>query len=152
MRKPIDEKLPTAAWATLARGEAGMSVEEVVDALAERGHVVTAATLRGIEGGSKRGGARLVRLLAEVYGKPTPAHAALTPPATDMSALVAAITAQTAAIERLVLALGVGEADRYRALAEWAQAQVATLSPLPTPRPSEAPGPRRASRAGPRSS
>jgi len=99
VKKPIDEKTPQAAWATLARAEAQMSPEEVVDALAARGHKVTAPTLRGIEGGSKKGGARLIRLMAEVYGKPTPLHVALASvPSDDPAAIVAAIDRLTAAV------------------------------------------------------
>lgn len=75
MRKPIEDKSPLAAWATLSRDEAQMSVEDVVRALAERGHAVQAATIRGIEGGSKGASARLRRLLADVYGVKTPGDA-----------------------------------------------------------------------------
>lgn len=88
MRKPIEQKPPLAAWATTARAEAGMSIPEVVDALAARGHRVTEATIRGIEGGSKGAGARLIRLLAEVYGKPIPLTV---PTPTDSDPVAAAI-------------------------------------------------------------
>jgi transcriptional regulator with XRE-family HTH domain len=111
MRKPIEQKPPLAAWATRARDEAGMSVEEVVEALESRGHRVRAATIRGIEGGSKGASVRLRRLLAEVYGvRPFLAETA-PDPSTDQTALLEAIDrlalavkAQTEAIER-----GLGE-------------------------------------------
>ena len=100
MRKPIEDKPPLAAWATLAREEAGMSVEEVVDALAERGHAVKAATIRGLEGGSKGASVRLRRLMADVYGTKPPGVALERPTAPD--ALVQALHEQTAAITALV--------------------------------------------------
>jgi hypothetical protein len=98
MRKPIEQKPPLAAWATVARDEAGMSVEEVVDALQARGHAVTAATLRGIEGGSKGASVRLRRLLSAIYDKPVPGDAPLVPAGQDAVAL--AIDRQTAATDR----------------------------------------------------
>lgn len=104
MKKAIADKTPLAAWATLARDEAGMSVEEVVDALAALGHSVTAATIRGIEGGSKGASARLRKLLAQVYGvtSPTTALDATESVDTGMAALIAALAAQTAAMADLV--------------------------------------------------
>lgn len=103
MRKPIEDKSPLAAWATLARDEAGMSVEEVVAALGERGHSVQAATIRGIEGGSKGASARLRRLMAEVYGTKPPGVALERPETPD--ALVQALLAQTAAIAAQTVAI-----------------------------------------------
>lgn len=91
VRKPIEDKTPLAAWATLARDEAQMSVEEVVDALAARGHTVKAATIRGIEGGSKGASARLRRLLAEVYGTKPPGAESATAPTVDADRIIAAI-------------------------------------------------------------
>ncbi len=82
VRKPIEQKTPLAAWATLARDEAQMSVEEVVAALEARGHRITAPTIRGIEGGSKGASARLRKLLAEVYGTNPPG---MTAPASDVT-------------------------------------------------------------------
>lgn len=117
MRKPIEQKPPLAAWATTARDEAGMSVEEVVDALGARGHAITAATIRGIEGGSKGASVRLRRLLAEVYGRPMPG---LPEPAVvaDTAAVVAAIDRLSATMERAVREMtdsqtaGLGELTR----------------------------------------
>jgi hypothetical protein len=111
MRKPIEDKGPLAAWATLARAEAGMSVEEAVAALAERGHAVTAATIRGIEGGSKGASSRLRKLLAAVYGTNPPGtglEATETPDVVaaaireQTTALVSAIQARDAVIEALL--------------------------------------------------
>lgn len=96
MRKPIEDKSPLAAWATLSRESAGMSVEEVVAELGRRGHAVTAATIRGIEGGSKGASARLRRLLAAVYDVKVPGDA---PEATQTpDALIQALMDQTKAI------------------------------------------------------
>lgn len=92
MRKPIEAKTPLAAWATLSREQAGMSVEEVVDALGARGHSVRAATIRGIEGGSKGASVRLRRLLADVYGV-TPPEQETAAPDTGTAALVAMFSA-----------------------------------------------------------
>jgi len=106
MRKPIEDKTPLAAWATLSRDEAQMSVEEVVDALAARGHAVNPATIRGIEGGSKGASAKLRRLLAEVYGTTVPGQKETGPATGEAGALIAVLTrvaeameAQTQAIE-----------------------------------------------------
>lgn len=100
MRKAIEDKTPLAAWATLAREEAGMSVEEVVDALAERGHSVRAATIRGIEGGSKGASVRLRRLMADVYGTKPPGVALERTESGDATA--AAIDRQTEVFRQLL--------------------------------------------------
>lgn len=101
MRKPIDEKTPLAAWATLARAEAQMSVEEVVDALAARGHAVKAATIRGIEGGSKGASARLLRFMADIYGRPSPSQAEAPSGSSDAALIVSALDRLTVAVEAL---------------------------------------------------
>lgn len=71
MKSPA-ERGPTGAWAYEARADADLSVEAVVERLARVGVPVTAATLRGIEGGSKQPSRRLLRALADVYGRPVP--------------------------------------------------------------------------------
>lgn len=125
MRKSIDQKPPLAAWATLSRDEAGMSVEEVVEALAVRGHTVRAATIRGIEGGSKRASARLARLMADVYGVQPPATHAATPAPADQDELVAALRDQTAAISSLVEVLAERTPRVVEESAPYAEAPVA---------------------------
>lgn len=102
MKKEIADKPPLAAWATLARAESGMSVEEVVDALAARGHGLRAASLRGIEGGSKGASARLRRLLADIYGTKAPTGEPVGVGSPDLTELAAALRAQAASIGRLV--------------------------------------------------
>lgn len=107
MRKPIEDKPPLAAWATLSREGAGMSVDEAVAALGERGHAVTAATIRGIEGGSKGASARLQKLLAIVYGV-TPPGQKETGPAeggAGYQLLAQAMDRQSAAIDRQTAAI-----------------------------------------------
>lgn len=81
MRKPIEQKSPLAAWA---------------------------ATIRGIEGGSKGASARLRRLLAEVYGTTMPG--ALPEPApADNAAVIAALDRQTRALEDLARTVREGQ-------------------------------------------
>ena len=125
VKKPIDEKTPLAAWATLARAEAGMSVEETIDALAARGHGGKAATIRGIEGGSKGASARLLRFLAAVYGAVPPVQAGPDVSVGDSSSIVSAIDrlreaveAQTRQLESLAESAGSGLADLVLRLVE----------------------------------
>jgi transcriptional regulator with XRE-family HTH domain len=99
MKSPA-ERGPIGAWAQEARDDAGLSVSEVVARLAARGHATTDSTIRGIEGGSKRPGRRLLRLLGEIYGRSIPGEAL--PPAEPTAALIAALQAQTDAITALV--------------------------------------------------
>lgn len=118
MRKAIEDKPPLAAWATLARDEAQMSVEEVVDALEARGHSVKAATIRGIEGGSKGASARLRKLMAEIYGTKPPGVAleATETPADLVAALMAQTKAISALVEELRLARGLVDPARVAAV------------------------------------
>ena len=101
--KTPEERGPIGAWAYTARSDQGLSVEEVADRLHERGVAVSPATLRGIEGGSKKPGRALLGALAELYGVHPPRVNGQA--VDDMTALVGAIERQTAAIERLLSAL-----------------------------------------------
>ena len=71
MKSPA-ERGRVGAWAYEARADADLSVEAVVERLARAGQPVAAATLRGIEGGSKQPSRRLLKALAGVYGRPVP--------------------------------------------------------------------------------
>lgn len=75
MKSP-QERGPIGAWAFEARATAGMSVPEVLAALAARDHRVRDATIRGIESGAKRPGRRLLALLAEIYSSDPPGEQA----------------------------------------------------------------------------
>src|SRR3990167_10256999 len=85
MKRP-EERGPVGAWAYRTRQEADLTVEQVVERLAVHGYAVKASTLRGIEGGSKKPGARLLRLIAEVYGSEPPGGAHGAPHATLIGA------------------------------------------------------------------
>ena len=101
--KTPEERGPIGAWAYTARVDAGMSVEEVAEQLRGRGVAVHPASLRGVEGGSKKPGRALLSALAELYGVHPPRVNGQA--VDDMSALVSALERQTAAIERLLSAL-----------------------------------------------
>ena len=77
MKSPA-ERGPVGAWAYEARTDADLSVEEVVARLERTGNGVSAATIRGVEGGSKKPSRRLLRALAKVYGLPAPGDMATT--------------------------------------------------------------------------
>lgn len=84
--KTPEERGPIGAWAYRARGEAGLSVEQVADRLAAKGEAVHPATIRGIEGGTKRPGARLLRLLGEVLESAPPGVSPAVPTVTPFEA------------------------------------------------------------------
>jgi transcriptional regulator with XRE-family HTH domain len=65
--KTDEQRGRVGAWAYHARADHGWSVEEVVDRLTERGHRVTAGTIRGAEAGTKLPGRELIRALAGIY-------------------------------------------------------------------------------------
>jgi transcriptional regulator with XRE-family HTH domain len=67
MKTPA-ERGPIGAWAYTARTAVELTVEEVADQLRARGHAVHPATLRGIEGGTKKPGRALLAGLSEIYG------------------------------------------------------------------------------------
>lgn len=147
VRKPIEQKSPLAAWATLARDEAGMSVEEVVAALAARGHAVQAATIRGIEGGSKGASVRLRRLLADVYGTQPPGEQSPPTAIGDFAAIERAITAQTTAIVAAIQARDQAFEQLLRELASYRAQQLDVLralqdtAPRAVPMPADEPEP-----------
>jgi hypothetical protein len=68
-----------------------------------RGQAVSPATIRGIESGGKKPGARLLRLLGLVLESVPPGAAE--PQPVEGDALIAALTRQTEAIDRLVRTL-----------------------------------------------
>jgi transcriptional regulator with XRE-family HTH domain len=110
--KAPSERGVIGAWAYQARRELDLSVEQVADALAARGHSVSPATLRGIESGSKKPGARLLRVLGEALDSAPPGQA----PTADEPSLAAAIvmlTQELAAMreERRALAERVGDLE-----------------------------------------
>ena len=102
MKTPA-ERGRTGAWAYEARQDADLSVEQVQERLARAGHVVTTATLRGVESGSKQPSRRLLRALAAVYKKPVPGDTD-EPPA-DQSDLAAAIRENTDMLRKVLEAL-----------------------------------------------
>lgn len=100
MKSPA-ERGPIGAWAYEARADADLSVEEVVERLTRAGQPVSAATIRGVEGGSKKPSRRLLRGLSTVYGRPAPGEPMA---GTDVdtpvpAALVSALEAQTQALK-----------------------------------------------------
>lgn len=109
------ERGPLGAWARKERLALGLSVEQVVERLADRGAVVDPAYLRAIESGSKRPrqDSDIVAALGGVYRSTVPGEGAPTQPATDMGSLVSALTGLVAQMRR--------QNDR----AEEAQAQMA---------------------------
>jgi transcriptional regulator with XRE-family HTH domain len=101
--KTLAERGPIGAWAYEARADADLSVEQVAERLTRAGQPVTPSTLRGIEGGSKKPGQRLLRALARTYGKAAPGEPE---PAQSSGDIIAAIDRQTAILEQLVSAIG----------------------------------------------
>jgi transcriptional regulator with XRE-family HTH domain len=99
--KTPEERGPIGAWAYAARRTAEMTVEDVAELLRARGHAVHPATLRGIEGGTKKPGRALLRGLSEIYEVDPPVDQR---PA-DSPDLVAALDRQTVVFERLAAAL-----------------------------------------------
>lgn len=131
----------TGAWAYQARQEAGLSVEQVAEAMAAKGHAVSPATIRGIESGSKKPGARMLRVLSSVLEAQPPEEPA---PASDdaqqlqerlvLAAERSALAAerQADATEALVAFLtGRPQLDSAAVAAALARAQGGALSPLP---------------------
>lgn len=167
MRKSGAVKTPAergliGAWAYESRTQADLSVPEVVDRLARRGVRVTEATLRGIEGGSKKPGRRLMRELAAIYGSTPPGESApeaqyldlgplydrLDRQATTIDALAASIAQLAAAISTGAGEVGtVSEMRQRLATIEEALPDLVAFArrgeSAPAPRPSDAPTPRR---------
>lgn len=84
--KTAAERGPIGAWAQSAREDADLSVEQALERLAAKGYAVTASTIRGVEGGSKKPGRRLVRELGAIYGSRAPGE-----PEAEPTDLVSAI-------------------------------------------------------------
>lgn len=116
-RKSDSEKGPIGAWATRQRERMGWKPADVVQAMSATGQPITEGTYRGIEAGPRPPSKHIVRALERVFESEAPDPSAPSVEAADMTALVAALGAQTAAINRLVDYLG-GQAlpDRVTAL------------------------------------
>jgi transcriptional regulator with XRE-family HTH domain len=99
-REVVAERGAIGAWAYSARGDAGLSVEEVASRLHERGVAVSPATLRGIEGGSKKPGRALLNALSELYGVHPPKMNGTVLDG-DLASLVEATARQATASERV---------------------------------------------------
>lgn len=95
--KTPSERGVTGAWAYQARQELGLSVEQVADAMALRGQAVSAATIRGIESGAKKPGARLLRVLSQVLESSAPGVASASELSLEERAVVAAERSAAAA-------------------------------------------------------
>lgn len=94
--KSPSERGVIGAWAYQARTEADLSVEQVAERIGARGQAVSAATIRGIESGAKKPGARLLRLMGQVLESTPPGSVA---PVMDGDPVAAAIDRQTEAIK-----------------------------------------------------
>ena len=126
--KTPEERGPVGAWAYTARTDADVSVEQVVSRLELRGISVSAATLRGIEGGSKKPGRMLLRALSEVYGQHPPSLNGARV-AGDYAELVAAQDRTTKAIERNTRVLAALLESLVRAQGiEWTPEEEAALA------------------------
>lgn len=112
--KTAAERGRIGAWAYEARADADMSVEQVVARLERSGNGVSAATIRGIEGGSKKPSRRLLRALATIYERRSPDDMAQAgdmgdTPVPGLAAYLKRIDDLVATVERLLTA---HEADR----------------------------------------
>lgn len=87
--KTAAERGPIGAWAYESRDAADLSPEEVAERLTRMGQPVLAATIRGIEGGSKKPSRRLLKGLATIYGSVPPGEPV--PEPVDLGHLVRAI-------------------------------------------------------------
>jgi transcriptional regulator with XRE-family HTH domain len=138
------ERGPIGAWAYEARADADLSVEQVAERLTRAGQPVTASTLRGIEGGSKKPSGRLLRAMAKVYDKPVPGEEVN--PAADLCALVARLDTQSAVILELIQELRLARVERDKAQEMMMRALGAALDQQGTQRAS---GPRTRARSAP---
>lgn len=144
--KTPSERGVIGAWAYQARQEAGLSVEQVAEAIGARGTAVSPATIRGIESGAKKPGAMLLRMLGTALGS--------TPPGVTASAVgddlalraVLAAERQADALEE-ANAIARAQLDLMRLLvpgdriAELAAAGVAWAAPLLAHTPQRHPDP-----------
>ena len=136
--KTAAERGRIGAWAYEARADADMSVEQVVARLERSGNGVSAATIRGIEGGSKKPSRRLLRALATIYERRSPDDMAQAgdmgdTPVPGLAAYLERIDALVATVDRLIaqheadraiiaslIGLpGGGDAERWKSFREW---------------------------------
>jgi len=117
------ERGPIGAWAYESRTEADLSVPAVIEQLARRGVRVTEATLRGIEGGSKKPGRRLLRELASIYGSVPPGEPqAATEQFLDLGPLLDRLDRMVESNEKLAAAI-----ERQAGAIETTSADVGTI-------------------------
>lgn len=109
--KTPSERGPVGAWAYEARTDLALSVEQVAERIAERGQAVRPATIRGIESGTKKPSARLLRLMGQVLESSPPGRTEEPPPDADVAR---AIRDQTAVMQALVDELREARLDRDR--------------------------------------
>lgn len=89
--KTPEQRGVIGAWAYRSRQETDLTPDQVVERLRAEGYAVTASTIRGVEGGSKKPSARLRRLLGKVYGSEPPGSTE--PDSADLTSAIAAMTA-----------------------------------------------------------
>lgn len=129
--KALSERGVIGAWAYQARADAELSVEQVAEAVGKRGQAVGTATIRGIEGGTKKPGARLLRLLGEVLDS-TPPGSTAAASSLEERAVIAA-EAQAKAIADLVAELRAwreGDRDRIAGLEQTVEGLLVAVAPL----------------------
>lgn len=102
--KTPEERGPVGAWIVRERERLNLSVEEVIERLADQGQPVSASYMRGIEAG-RRPSSRVVHALEALFGSRVPAEKQA---AASIDTLVAMLAAQTAAINELVVELRLG--------------------------------------------
>lgn len=154
--KAPSERGTIGAWAYEARAEADLSVEEVVERLARSGNGVSAATIRGVEGGSKKPSRKLLRAMADVYGRPIPGDPAPVEVADGaylarIDALVEQLTEDRAVIRSLIALLrGTPQGPGPEPLIELATREVEAVDEAAgKPRPQTTSRPRRSARGRP---
>lgn len=147
MKTPA-ERGAIGAWAYAARQHSELSVEEVTERLRLRGVSVHPATLRGIEGGTKKPGRALLTGLSDIYGMAPPVERQVTE-FSDLGDLVRATERQADAIERLTAVLEVfitSQAGQTQVPPEALRAIAEAEADLAASRGSETPHLRRARR------
>lgn len=92
--KTPEQRGVIGAWAYQARQEADLSVEQVAAAITDMGQSVSTATIRGIESGSKKPGAKLLRSLGKVLASTPPDAAAIRSDESDLAAAIRELTAE----------------------------------------------------------
>ena len=129
--KQAHERGEVGAWLVEQRKRLGeergtrVTQQMVVDELREMGHTLDASYYRAIESGAKKPGHEIREALARYFGR-TPPSPSASPASADLGRLVAAIEAQTEAINRLVDRLGAAPTEpEWESLAKLA-ARLAT--------------------------